>query len=568
MKEKNPNINVRYFYHHFLQYSKKYPKLRNALIFALLIQNIGFILISLLLKTVFEQVLQNKMAGMPVFYLLSTFVAVLITAGSYFFTDYLSIKIGTKIINHLRLLFYKKIQCLPIDTLNQFNTNRLLSSYSEDFALLRTAANFSLWYSLAHLAFIPVGLLVLTYINWSLTLALILLQPLFNFLSRLCVKAAGAYAKQRKNLDVKSLGMIKEEIVSQLMSRVLQASATRSQTFSNILKQTEQTEFKHQYLIALTKTTVSTGQQLLRTGCIGLGAIWVFNDWMNISALIAYSILLNSVTACVNLYANQLSNLIQGAHTLKHILDFIDYEEPQKIQGTQAFTGLQSAIEFKQVQLIKDDRMILNNINLKIAKGQNVLITGASGAGKTSLLKLLLAQDCPSSGNIMLDGQAIESYCLDSYYQHIGLVMHEPHLFQLSILENIRLGKLNATDSQVFDAAKFAGIHQEILNMPLGYETLVAEDGSNLSAGQCKRLAIARALISQPSILLLDEITANLDKKNKTTINEILRKIAHQVTVIRISHDEDDIYEVDVSYKIDQGQLVIGSLDTLALTEY
>lgn len=548
-------VTLFFFYKEMNKLARHYPRLRFGLVVTLLIQNALFLLSAFLVKGIFDVVTHSKDHALFLVYFCSMFLCVTCTASTYFLTDYLSVKLGTKMLNRLRYGFYQKLHNIALKDLHSMGSGNVLSTFSEDFALLRTATNFSLWYSKAYLLFIPAGIIFLAYFNWSLTVIIVAVIPLFSYLSKLCSRHVSKHLAVKKLHDSRALSFVREEISSQLMCRVLRLESRRQQQFVTILDGINTTEPQQQFTIALTKTTVSSGQLIIRIGALALGSYWVLIGQMTVSALIAYTVLLNSVTACINLFAGQLTHLVEAAHALANILKLTEWEEKKTGKNQFIFENLKSHITFNNVSVQKEGREILKNLHVTINKGQYIAIIGSSGAGKTTLLELLLGEESPTEGEILIDNHRLQDYSMDTLLKNMGVVLHNPCIFEMSIMENIRLGKLDASDEEVYAAAGLAEIHNEIMLMPNGYQTLITEQGNNLSAGQRQRIAIARALINKPSLLLLDEVTVNLDPVNKRSINDTLRKIAQLSTTIRITHELAEAEEVDAVYVLEHGKL-------------
>ncbi|NLC08079.1 MAG: ATP-binding cassette domain-containing protein, partial [Syntrophomonadaceae bacterium] len=195
-------------------------------------------------------------------------------------------------------------------------------------------------------------------------------------------------------------------------------------------------------------------------------------------------------------------------------------------------------------------------INLRIPHGSYVAFVGASGSGKSTIIKLIMRFYDPRTGAITIDGKNIRSVTQQSLRAQMGIVFQENMLFNLSVRENIRLGNLEATDAEIEQAAKAAGIHDVIMNLPQGYDTFVGEGGGFLSGGQRQRLAIARALLRNPRILLLDEATSFLDPANETAINQTIRNIARTRTVISVTHRLSSVQEADKIFVLDKGRII------------
>jgi len=201
------------------------------------------------------------------------------------------------------------------------------------------------------------------------------------------------------------------------------------------------------------------------------------------------------------------------------------------------------------------EQQVLTHITLTIARGKRVGIVGTSGSGKTSLVNLVMRFYDPDQGEILADQVNLKDLKLGSYYQNIGIILQEDFLFSGTVRENIRFGKLDATDEEIEAAAKLAAVHDDILSLPDAYDTDLAE-GTRLSGGQRQRIAIARALIRQPRILILDEATSALDSETARRIEETIFNLGQNLTVIMITHKLISVKNFDEIFVIDRGKLV------------
>ncbi len=201
------------------------------------------------------------------------------------------------------------------------------------------------------------------------------------------------------------------------------------------------------------------------------------------------------------------------------------------------------------------EKQVLSDITIKTEKGRKIGIVGPSGSGKTSLVNLLMRFYDPGTGEILAENVDLRDLKLGKYYQHIGIILQEDFLFSGTVRENIRYGKQDATDDAIVEAAKMAAVHDDIEQLPEGYETDLAE-GSKLSGGQRQRIAIARALIRKPSVLILDEATSALDSHTANTIEETLNRVCRDMTVIMITHKLSSVRNCDEIFVLQKGKLV------------
>lgn len=225
--------------------------------------------------------------------------------------------------------------------------------------------------------------------------------------------------------------------------------------------------------------------------------------------------------------------------------------------GAQPLTARAARIDFKDVSFnYHETRQIIKNFNLTISPGEKLGLVGSSGAGKTTIVKLLLRMYDLSGGKILVDGQNIAQVTQESLWQNISLVPQDPILFHRSLMENIRYGKPEASDEEVFTAAKLAHCHEFIIGFPEGYNTFVGERGVKLSGGERQRVAIARAILRGAPILVLDEATSSLDSESERLIQAALDNLMKGKTVIVIAHRLSTIMKMDRIVVVENGQIV------------
>jgi len=254
-----------------------------------------------------------------------------------------------------------------------------------------------------------------------------------------------------------------------------------------------------------------------------------------------------------------LTQLADNSAQMQRLNTILDRSDKQFVQvGGEPFVCLQTDICFEQVSLsYTDDRVLaLQNLSFTIPKNQVTALVGQSGAGKSSIVDLLIGLYQPSGGQITVNGKALWHYNQASWRQRIGVVSQDTFIFNSSILDNLRYGRPEATLEEVIEAAKAAQAHQFILDMPDGYETIVGERGYRLSGGQRQRLALARAILKQPEILILDEATSALDSESERLIQQALAEFQRDRTVIVIAHRLSTIVEADQILVLEKGRLI------------
>jgi ATP-binding cassette subfamily B protein len=250
---------------------------------------------------------------------------------------------------------------------------------------------------------------------------------------------------------------------------------------------------------------------------------------------------------------------IQSAAAIRHIQELLD--EPTRgadRPGAPDLPRIGHDISFERVtfQYEGAQQPVLDNLSLKLDAGKTIAIVGPSGSGKSTLLNLILRLYVPDEGRVTIDGVDIRKVTLESLRQSMAVVFQENMLFNMSIKENIRLGKEGASDEDVVEAARKAEIHRYIMSLPEKYDTSVGERGDTLSGGQRQRIAIARAIIRNPSVLLLDEATSALDQTTEAAINRTLLKVSKGRTMIWSTHRLTSVVDMDEIIVISGGQAI------------
>jgi ABC-type bacteriocin/lantibiotic exporter with double-glycine peptidase domain len=319
-----------------------------------------------------------------------------------------------------------------------------------------------------------------------------------------------------------------------------------------------------QSLFGLQKLGLSMNSiSLCLTGLAGIVILWygghrVIDGALTIGELMFFYTLLGFLLDPLGRLATvnfQVQDALVAVDRLYQVLD-LELEQPQA-QEKLAFGGVKVAIELRDVSFQYGCRTkVLDKLGLRIPAGQTVAVVGESGSGKSTLLKLLMGFYHPTAGQVLVDGTDQRDFDLTSWRSQIGLVSQDAFVFNGTLRENIALGRPDATPADIVAAAKAAGLEEFIASLPERYETVVGERGTNLSGGQRQRLAIARALVRQPNILIFDEATSHLDTATERAIQENLRTLLTGQTVLIVAHRLSTIKDANIICVMHQGQVV------------
>ncbi|WP_019505013.1 peptidase domain-containing ABC transporter [Pleurocapsa sp. PCC 7319] len=305
----------------------------------------------------------------------------------------------------------------------------------------------------------------------------------------------------------------------------------------------------------------STIQVIATTSVLWFGAWQVIQDELTIGQLIAFNMLLGNVISPFQRLAvlwNQIQEVIISVERINDVLE-AEPEEDWQTNPRQSLPTIAGHLQFQEVSFRyhPDDRAnVIENLNFEVQPGKTVAIVGRSGSGKTTIAKLILALYPPTAGKVLVDGHDLANVSPSSLRRQVGVVDQANFLFGGTIRENISVKHPEATLEEIREAAEQAGADEFIQKLPLKYETLVGERGGTLSGGQCQRLAIARALLGNPRLLILDEATSSLDAESERIIQNNLKTIIKDRTTIIIAHRLSTIRQADMILVLDQGVLV------------
>jgi len=530
-----------------------------------------FVAIGVLVETLFNVIMPLSLKfliddalGEEDFHALYTILGVLAVAGIV--TSIVAVwyerwdaRLAAGLIADVRTNLFEHVQNLPASYFARTKRGEILSRFSIDLSAfegsVKTFANSA---ALPFLELIA-GIILMMFLNWQLAAVALLVFPITLIGPRILTPKAVQANYEQKLHESAVLGVVQENVAAQA---VVKAFSLQRRTLGWFTLRNQDVRIKTAsavFLSTMVERTVTISVLLLHLVVLAIGAYLATKGQITVGTFVTFESAFWEVSYNIAHLMHFIPVSIQAAAAVRHVQELLD--EPTRgadRAGAPDLPRITNDITFDRVtfQYEGAETPVLDNLSLKLNVGKSIAIVGPSGSGKSTLLNLILRLYQPDEGRLTIDGVDVRRVTLESLRRSMAVVFQENMLFNMTIRENIRLGKEGATDEEVEAAAKKAEIHQYIMSLPQKYDTSVGERGDTLSGGQRQRIAIARAIIRNPSVLLLDEATSALDQTTEAAINRTLLKVAEGRTMIWSTHRLTSVVEMDEIIVISNGKAI------------
>ncbi|MBK97961.1 MAG: ABC transporter ATP-binding protein [Balneola sp.] len=469
--------------------------------------------------------------------------------------------VGERVITDLRNSIYAHLQKLSFSFFANRRLGELTSRLSNDVGSIRVALTDSLPQIITISITMIGSVSLMVVLNWRLSLVIFLTVPVVTVATRFFGKKIRALSKnvQDKLADTTAIA---EETLSAI--RVVKSFTREEYEINRYRQATEELFATSRHKIVLTQVFWA-GVGLMFMGTLVMifwyGGREVLSARLSAGDLVAFIVYALNISRSVG----QASRLYTAINTAAGASERLFELQQEKIEQDNKFNKknsysrktIKGRVEFDQLCFsYEDGKQVLDTLSFEINDGQTVALVGESGAGKTTLLNLIPRFFNPTKGEIRIDGVSVNDWNLNNLRSFISVVPQETHLFGTSIYENIRYGKMDATKTEIEQAAFDANAHEFITQMSDGYQSLIGEKGVKLSGGQRQRIAIARAILRNPSILLLDEATSSLDSVSERQVQQALERLMENRTTLVIAHRLSTIQHADCILVLERGKLV------------
>ncbi|MGN4443765.1 ABC transporter ATP-binding protein [Bacillus cereus group sp. MYBK79-1] len=472
---------------------------------------------------------------------------------------FVMINVALKTIQKIRQDIFEKIQMLSLRFFDVRSQGDLMSRVTNDIDNLNQALTQSVVQIISSaLTFIGVTIAMFA-LDWILAIVTLITVPIMFFVTKKLVAYSGKnFAKRQKDLGELN-GFIEEAITGADVTTLYGKEKETVQNFNKINEQLRISATKADTFSAFIFPSMNFINNLGMGLVIGTGSVMVLNGMTTVGVIAAFINYSRQFSRPLSQFAtlmNTIQAAVAGGERVFEIMDEVP-EIQNKKDASCIVQNLQGHVALENVSFgYEENKTILKEVSLKAQPGETIALVGPTGSGKTTIINLLTRFYDIQQGQIHIDGKNIKDYDINSLRSKIGVVLQDTYLFAGTIMDNIRYGRLDASDEEVINAAKAASAHSFIKHLPNQYETKIASEGSNLSQGQKQLLAIARAILADADILILDEATSNIDTRTELQIQEGLNNLMRNRTSFVIAHRLKTIEKADQILVIKDGSIL------------
>lgn len=473
--------------------------------------------------------------------------------GSNFFMT----KAVQKTIHDLRRDLSEKINKIPVSYFDSQQFGNVLGRFTSDVETVSNALQQSFLQIINAFVTIFAVMFMVFYLNWKLALIVVAIIPINYFSAKFILKKSQPYFKKQADTLGDMNGFVQENLSGFNVIKLYGREEISSEEFRDITENLQEVGFKASFISGIMMPVLSAISDMAYLLIAMLSALQVLAGALTIGNMQAFVQYVWQISQPVQTIT-QLASILQSAKSsLERIFEVLDEPEEAAEVKEQLTHDLSGQVTFEDVSFqYIPDKPLIRNFNLDVKPGEMVAIVGPTGAGKTTLINLLMRFYDVTGGSIKIDGHDIRNLSRQEYRKQFGMVLQDAWLYEATIKENLRFGNLDATDEEIVEAAKAANVDHFIRTLPGGYNMEMNQESSNVSLGQKQLLTIARALLADPKILILDEATSSVDTRLELLIQKAMEKLMHGRTSFVIAHRLSTIQDADKILVLNNGQIV------------
>ena len=541
----------------FLSYYKPYKKIFALDMLASFLVSLISIIYPIVTRVMLNELIPDRKYREIIIFGSTLLLLYIIRMLLNYFIQYQGHMMGVKMQAQMRTDLFHHLQKLPFSFFDNHETGKIMSRLTNDLFDIAELAHHGPESVIISFISVVISFAYLLTINIWLTLIVFACVPFLVIISMvLRHKMQNAFKKNRKSL-AEINGAISSSISGIRVTKAFGNASIEAEKFevgNEKFKQSNKMSYKAMGQFHSSTTFIT---DVFNVVVLIAGGIFLYNGSINFGDYSAFIFSINLFLNPINTLIRFMESFQQGIAGFERFVEIMDLQPEADAENAVEVGTLSGNIEFKNVSYgYGDEKDVLKNINLKIESGRTYALVGPSGGGKTTFCHLIPHFYNVQQGQIYLDGKEIHEITLKSLRNNIGIVQQDIYLFNASIKDNILYGKLDATDEEVVKAAKLANIHDYVMTLPNGYDTVIGERGVRLSGGQKQRLCIARVFLKNPPILILDEATSALDNTTEILIQSALDELCKGRTTIVVAHRLSTIKNADEIAVIADGKII------------
>lgn len=469
-------------------------------------------------------------------------------------------------LNRIRADLFRKLQMLPVRYFDQNPTGDIMSRFTNDVDIIGEMLNSTLVQIFSGTMTLLGTLVLMLYTNWVLALVTIIFSPIIAKVGAVIAGKSRKYFSLQQSALGKVNGYIEETVTGQKVVKVFNHEDKAIEEFAGLNGELKGVQIKAQFIGGIMGPCMNAMGQVNYTLTACVGSIIAFiSRWgggvpfasLDIGGLTVFVNFSRQFSRPINELSQQLTNIMSALSGAERVFEVMDREREKDDGKKLDLKNIRGDVAIENVTFgYNPDKTILKNVSVYAHPGQKIALVGSTGAGKTTITNLITRFYDINKGKITIDGVDIKDISLDCLRENIAMVLQDTHLFTGTIMENIRYGRLDATDAEVRQAALTSCAHMFIKNMPDDYDTMLKGDGANLSQGQRQLLNIARAALSRAPILVLDEATSSVDTRTERQINEGMDALMENRTTFVIAHRLSTIRNADAIMVLENGEII------------
>ncbi len=484
------------------------------------------------------------------------FRGLLYELGSYY-SNYFMTNAVQSMTQDLRNEMTEKINRIPVSFFDKHQFGDLLGRFTSDVETVSNALQQSFLQIVNAFLTIVLVMGMVLYLNFQLAIVVILSIPVTYFGARSILKRSQPYFKEQAAILGRMNGYVQENLTGFNVLKLYGREETSHKEFSEITDDLQRVGFKASFISGLMMPALHAVSDLTYLIVAVLGGLQVIAGRLtvgNMQAFVQYVWQVSQPIQNITQLAGQMQSAKSSLDRIFEILDETEEVEGEELEILEPLTG---QVTFKQVDFqYVENKPLIRDFNLEVQPGEMVAIVGPTGAGKTTLINLLMRFYDVTAGAILVDGQDIRQLSRQDYRRQFGMVLQDAWLYEGTIKENLRFGNLDASDEEIIEAAKAANVDHFIRTLPGGYNMEMNQESSNISLGQKQLLTIARALLANPKILILDEATSSVDTRLELLIQKAMKRLMKGRTSFVIAHRLSTIQEADKILVLKDGQII------------